>query len=132
MGTRNLSTNWGRYAVLLTLFTGILLHSARLIVGVSAFQGIFTPMLDAIFTIPIVVGIIGMIVTWKHIQFRNRWEKGVVIFTLGYFVVSMPLHLRTWFTGNTDYIAGFPYWYSFIFLGYTAILVWVWLRVKVQ
>ena len=131
MTTRKLTTNWGRYFVLLTLVTGVIFHITRLIVGVSDFQNMFTPTVDAIFTMPIVIGIIGILATWKYMHFRNRWEKGAVVITLAYFTLSMPLHLRTWFTGNTDYIAGFPYWYSIIFLAYTSVLLWVWWRLKV-
>ena len=131
MGTRNLNTNWGRYAVIATLLTGVVLHSTRLVVGVEAFQGIFTPLLDALFSVPIILGIIGMAVTWKYMRFRNRWEKGVVMFTVFYFTASMPLHLKTWFVGNTDYIAATPWWYGIVFLSYTSILLFVWWRLEI-
>lgn len=127
-----MNSNWGRWTVIFTLITGIVLHSTRLIVGVNAFQELFTPLLDAIFTIPIVIGIIGIIATWKYFEFRGWLEKGVVIFTLFYFVVSMPLHFQTWFTGNVDYIANFPYSYSFIFIAYSSVLIFVWARLKVK
>jgi len=127
-----MNNNWGRWTVIFTLITGIVLHSTRLIVGVDAFQDIFTPLLDAIFTIPIVIGIIGIIATRKYFEFRGWLEKGVVIFTLFYFVVSMPLHFQTWFTGNVDYIANFPYSYSFIFIAYSSVLIFVWARLKVK
>ena len=129
---KNLNTNWGRYAVIVTLLTGMLLHGTRLIVGVEAFQGILTPLLDALFSIPIILGIVGMAVTWKYIRFRNRWEKGAAILTAFYFTASMPLHLKTWFAGNTDYIAAFPWWYSIIFISYSSVLLYVWWRLNME
>lgn len=128
----NMRINWGRWLVIVTLLIGIGLHLTRLIVGSDAFQPLFTATLDAIFTIPIVLGIIGMVRTWRFIQFRGRFEKGVAIFTLAYFVVSMPLHFQTWFTGNTDYITAFPWWYSLVFISYSSLLLFVWSRLRIQ
>jgi hypothetical protein len=124
--------NWGRWMIVLTFIIGIIFHTTRLIIGVEAFQEIFTPVIDAIFTIPIVLGIIGVIMTWPYFDFRNRLEKGAIIVTLGYFIVSMPLHLQTWFTNDTGYIARFPWWYSLVFLSYSTILMIFWLRLGIQ
>ena len=124
--------NWGRWMVIFTLMVGIIFHSTCLIVGVDTFQEIFTPTVDAIFTIPIIFGIIGMIATWRYFQFRGRIEKGIIIFSLAYFILTMPLHLRTWFTNNTEYIISFPWWYSIIFISYSSVLIFVWTRLQTK
>ena len=118
--------------VLFTLALGIAFHSTRLIVGVDAFQEIFTATVDIVFTIPMVFGIIWMVSTWRYFQFRGRIEKGVAVFTLMYFTLTMPLHLRTWFTGNTDYITAFPWWYSIVFISYSSLLLFVWTRLRIK
>lgn len=124
--------NLGRISVIFTLCTGILIHSTRLIVGPERFQLIFTPQIDAVFTIPIILGIVGMFWMRPYYHFRNRWEQGAVIFTQVYFIVSLPLHLQTWFSGSTEYTAFFPWWYSLIFLGYSTLLIWVWVRLRLH
>lgn len=120
----------GRISVIVTLASGIFLHGWRLL-NLSGFERFFTPQRDALFTIPIVISIVSMIATWRYFRFRNRLERGIVLFTLGYFIVSMPLHLQTWFTGNVDYIARFPRWYSVLFILYSSALIGVWINLQV-
>jgi hypothetical protein len=48
-----------------------------------------------------------------------------------YFLLSVPLHIQTWYTQNTDYILVFPMWFSLIFLTYSSLLVIVWSRLKI-
>lgn len=128
----SIKTNWGRWMIILTLLIGAIFHTTRLIVGVATFQDMYTTTVDALFTIPIVLGIIGVLITWHYINFRNRIEKGITILTLAYFTFSMPLHLQTWFTNDTGYIARFPWWFSFIFLSYTTVLLIIWARLRIQ
>jgi hypothetical protein len=120
----------GRISVIITLAFGIFLHGYRLFHPVG-FARFFTPQLDAIFTIPIVISIAAVIATWRHFRFRNRFERGAVLFTLGYFVVSMPLHFQTWFTRNVEYIAHFPEWYSVFFILYSSALIGLWITLEV-
>jgi len=47
-------------------------------------------------------------------------------------VGSIPLHVQTWYTKNTDYILVFPMWYSLVFLAYSSIMVFVWSRLKIE
>lgn len=126
----SLGNHVGRISVIVTLVSGIFLHGWRLL-DLSAFERFFTAQRDALFTIPIVISIVAVIATWRHFRFRSRLERAVVLFTLAYFIVSMPLHLQTWFTGNVDYIARFPKWYSGVFILYSSALIGVWINLRV-
>lgn len=121
-----------RYLVILTLLVGIGFHGTRLAIGAEAFQEIFTPMVDSIFSIPIVLAILAMFRGWPVFRFRGKLDKSVAIVTLLYFIVSMPLHVQTWFTQDTSYILRFPWWYSLVFISYSSILLRVWARLGVR
>ena len=130
--SRHFYGTWARYLVIFTLLVGVGFHSVRLVIGVEAFQVIFTPMVDAIFSIPIILAIVAMFRGWPVFDFRGRVEKAIVMFTVAYFIVSMPLHFQTWFTQDTSYIMRFPWWYSLVFISYTSVLAWVWARLKIR
>jgi hypothetical protein len=130
--TRKISGTWARYLVIFTLLTGMGFHVTRLVIGVDAFQAIFTPAIDAAFSVPIILSIAAMLSGWAVFDFRSRFEKGVVLFTLAYFTVSMPLHFKTWFTQDTSYIASFPWWYGLVFITYTSGLLWIWMRLRIR
>ena len=120
-----------RYLVIFTLLVGVVFHATRLVVGVDAFQSMFSATIDTLFSIPIVLGIVAMLYGMNAIDFHGNVRRGIGWFTLGYFAVSMPLHVQTWFTQDVSYIATFPWWYSIVFLSYTACLLWVWAQAKV-
>jgi hypothetical protein len=130
--TRQTVAGWARYFVISTLLIGIGFHVTRLIAGVEKFQTMFTPLVDALFSIPIILGIAASVWGWPAFDLRSRARKAVVMVTIAYFAASMPLHFRTWFTWDTSYIARFPWWYSLVFLSYTSILMWVWLRLELR
>jgi hypothetical protein len=121
-----------RPAVLITLCIGIYLHVTRLFLGTELLiKYIYTATFDAVFAIPMLLGVITFLPAWKHFVFRNKFEKVVVAITGLYFLVSVPLHIQTWITQSTDYILAFPMWYSLVFLAYSSLLVIVWWRLKV-
>jgi len=122
-----------RPAVLTTLGIGMYLHLTRLFIGSELLlKYIFTPAFDAIFALPMLVGVAGFWPAWKRMALRNRFEKIVVLATAVLFVGSIPLHVQTWYTKNTDYILVFPMWYSLVFLAYSSIMVFVWSRLKIE
>lgn len=121
-----------RSAVLITLGIGIYLHFTRLFLGTELLiKYIYTAAFDAVFAIPMLIGVVSFLPTWKHIVFRNKFEKVLVTVTGIYFLLSVPLHIQTWYTQNTDYILVFPMWFSLIFLTYSSLLVIVWSRLKI-
>ena len=119
-------------AVLITLGIGMYLHLTRLFIGTELLiKYIYTPTFDAVFAIPMLLGVVSFLPAWKHIAFRNKFEKVIVILTGVYFLASVPLHIQTWYTQNTDYILAFPIWFSYLFLTYSSLLMIVWLRLRV-
>jgi hypothetical protein len=123
---------WARYLVVFTLMVGVSLHVTRLVIGPEAFQPLFTPLVDTLFSIPILLAVPAMLWAWSAFDFRGRVDKWIVAFTVAYFTISMPLHVQTWFTQDTTYILRFPAWYSWVFLSYTSALLWVWLRLRMR
>ena len=121
-----------RPAVLITLGIGMYLHFTRLFLGTELLiKYIYTAAFDAVFAIPMLIGVISFLSTWKHIAFRNKFERVIVGLTGVYFLASVPLHVQTWYTQNTDYILVFPLWFSLLFLTYSSLLVIVWSRLKI-
>src|SRR5215208_3142332 len=121
-----------RSAVLITLGIGMYLHFTRLFIGTELLiKYIYTAAFDTVFAVPMLLGVISFLPAWKHIVFRNKFEKVLVIVTGVYFLVSVPLHVQTWYTESTDYILVFPIWFSLLFLTYSSVLVIVWWRLKI-
>ena len=121
-----------RPAVLITLGIGMYLHFTRLFLGTELlFKYIYTAAFDAVFAIPMLLGVVSFLPIWKHIVFRNKFEKVLVTLTGVYFLVSVPLHVQTWYTQSTDYILVFPLWFSLVFLTYSSLLMIVWWRLKI-
>lgn len=119
-------------AVLITLGIGMYLHLTRLFIGTELLaKYIYTATFDTVFAIPMLFGVISILPAWKHISFRNKFEKVIVGLTGVYFLASVPLHIQTWVTQNTNYILVFPLWFSLVFLAYSSVLLITWWRLKV-
>src|SRR5690349_15661240 len=103
-----------KFWVLLTLFGGVLIHLGRLIMGVDAFQTIFVWQLDAILLIAMSLGVVFMIKEWKLYAGASRASRNILWFTFGYFVLSLPLHVRSIFAQDTSLLLNVPYWYGII------------------
>lgn len=119
-------------AVLITLGIGMYFHFTRLFIGTELLiKTIYTATFDAIFAIPMLLGVISFLPAWKRIVFRNKFEKTAVAITGVYFLASVPLHIQTWVTQSTGYIRVFPLWFSLVFLTYSSLLMFVWWRLKI-
>jgi len=119
-------------AVLVNLSIGMYLHLTRLFIGSELLiKYIYTANFDAVFAIPMLLGVISFLPAWKHMIFRNTFEKVIVVLTGVYFLASVPLHIQTWVTQNTEYILVFPLWFSLVFLTYSSVLLITWWRLKV-
>lgn len=120
-------------SVLVTLAIGMYLHLTRLFIGTALLtKYIYTATFDTVFAIPMLCGVISILPAWKYIIFRNKFEKVIVGLTEVYFLASVPLHVQTWVTQNTDYILVFPLWFSLVFLTYSSVLLIIWWRLKVM
>jgi hypothetical protein len=122
-----------RSSVILTLTIGAYLHLNNIIFGTDLLiEHLFTPFFDLLFAVPMLIGGIAVLASWKQIRFRNKFEKGIVVWTAFYFLASLPLHIQSWLTQSTDYIRFFPIWYSGVFLAYTAVMQWVWWHLEAK
>lgn len=120
-------------AVMITLITGIYLHLTRLFIDTDLLiKYIYTATFDAIFAIPMIIGAITIIPSWKYFIFKNKFEKVITFVTGVYFIVSLPLHFQTWISQSTDYIRIFPMWYSYLFLVYTTVMLYIWYNIKIE
>ncbi len=116
-----------RISVMLTLLIGAVMHLARLLFGTDWFIArVYTPLIDSLFALPIILSAFAIIAARAEYSFRNRFEKIIVLWTGFYMTASIPVHVQTWFTQNTDYARLFPMWFSAVFLVYTTIMQIVW------
>jgi hypothetical protein len=122
-----------RAFVTFTLLVGAFAHLNNLIFGpaVLATQ-VMTPIVDSLFVFPMAIGAYSAFRARREIAYRNRFEKGIVLFTAVYFTLSLPIHIRTWFTQDTTFIEAFPVWYSGVFLVYTTIMQIVWYNLRAK
>jgi len=98
-----------RFFFFLTLLIGGSLHTLNLLFGTDwVLAHVFTPLVDSIFALPMILCAVATILARKEFDFRNRFEKIVVIITAAYFIASIPLHVQTWITQNVEYIRFFP------------------------
>ncbi len=103
-----------------TLITGIYLHLSRLVFGMENFQHyLFTPFFEAFFALPMIAGSVLQLMCIKKIEYKTIVEKIVFIVCTFQFVVSVPLHIRAYVVGSTNYIHMFPPIYSIL-----TIIMW--------
>jgi hypothetical protein len=116
---------FSNYAAIITLLIGMYLHVTSLFVGRELLkQYILTPQFDMALAVPMTyAGIMGWL-SWKRVIFHRGWEKFFYGFIMTYFSISIPIHVQTFLTQNTDYIDKFPAWYSYpILVLMTAMLI---------
>lgn len=90
------------------------IHLLRLLVGDEFFVNIFfTPVVDGIFGLVMVVSAIAGWGLRSRIM-GGRWLRGVFFFGLLMITISIPIHLRGFFIGSTEYITNFPQLYSLV------------------
>jgi hypothetical protein len=112
-----------RVASALTIFSGIALHMMRLPLGAQAFiETAFTPLVDALFSIPMTVAGVAGLLLWRRAILPKLWEKLAYGFVVLFFLFSLVLHLRTMFTWDTSYTLLFPSWYPIAALFYLSLI----------
>ncbi len=122
-----------RFFVVATLLIGAYAHITNLIFGTDlVISHVMTPLVDSLFVFPMAAGAFSIWMARNEFDFRNRLEKGVVIFTMVYFTASLPIHMSTWFTHSTELLKAFPVWYSAVFLAYTTFLQYIWVTVRAK
>jgi hypothetical protein len=91
---------------------GALIHIGRMIVGLERWQQeVFTPPVDIAFGLLIIVPAVAGVLSWR--LYSGGWGGRIVFgFAMFLLIISVPLHLRTILTWNTEYLLAFPFWYS--------------------
>jgi hypothetical protein len=77
--------------------------------------------------ISITYGAIASWMSWQRVVHRTGWHRLLFGILATYFSISIPFHVRTYITGNTDIYLRFPVWYSAALLPFLmALIVFVW------
>lgn len=103
----------GLWSQSIALVMGICLHSSAILAGRILFYGkIFTPALDLLFVPFISVG--GLLGVWGYLRSATslRWLRIAGIAVSAYFLISIPLHLKTLLSWSTAHFSAFPARYS--------------------
>jgi hypothetical protein len=111
-----------------TLLIGMYLHATAIFLGVPLMiKHLVTPAFDMLFAIPITYGALAGWLNWNRVVHRSGWHTFAYGFLTVYFTASVPIHLRTYFTHNTDVLLAFPSWYSAALLPVlVALAVFTW------
>lgn len=116
MKTKNILRAYKTFAII-TYGSGILLHSSRIIFGAEYFlKHILTLNNDKIFSIPMFFAAIFSWLAIKSIDFKAKWRKIIYLIIAAYTTVSVPVHIKSWFTADLKQIEAFPQNYSYIIL----------------
>jgi hypothetical protein len=123
-----------RIGVMLTLVTGIYLHLSRLVFGIDlTLEKLVTTAFDSAFAFVLIFTTIVIFMARKEVLFRNRVDRFLFFFTLVYFAISVPVHVRTWFVpDNPQMLRIFPEWYSLFFLLMTSLLIIGWWNLRAK
>jgi hypothetical protein len=109
---------------------GVLIHVGRMIYGLEEWtRDVFTPPVDIAFGLLIVVPAVSGVLAWR--RYSGDLAGGIVYgFALLLCLVSVPLHLSTFFTWSTEYLNGFPFWYSAVEVPMFAALSYTMTRLR--
>jgi len=53
---------------------------------------------------------------YKNIDFKSKWKKFIYLLIATYTTISVPVHLKSWFTNDLKQIEAFPQNYSYVIL----------------
>jgi hypothetical protein len=107
----------------ITIVTGMTLHASRLPLGPETFQQtVFTPLVDSIFAIPMIIAGVSMALLWRRAILAALWEKIVYALSTLFFLGSMVLHAKTIITWDTSYVNAFPAWYPYLAVVYLGLI----------
>ena len=103
-----------REVAVATLIFGIYLHVSRLVFGDELLlRYLLKPVVDEALAIPMTYAAIAGFAGWKQLRFRSRAHKNLSMFILGFIVISVPIHMSTYFGAPMTRLTAFPMWYSF-------------------
>jgi hypothetical protein len=98
-----------------TLMFGIYLHVSRFVFGDELLlQHLLKPVVDEALAIPMTYAAIAGLAGWKQLRFRTRADRMVSRVILGFIIVSVPIHVATFFGASMSRYTAFPMWYSLV------------------
>lgn len=101
----------------ITFGTGLFLHTSRILFGSEFFLShILTLDNDKLFSIPMTLAAIFAWLAFKAIDFKTKGRKIIYGVIAVYMNVSVPVHLKSWFTDDMKQLEVFPQSYSYIIL----------------
>ena len=113
---------------------GFYLHAARLQIGDDTIvtERVITPGVDQVFAVLMAYAAIAGWLSRRWVSHPSRRHKVAFSVVLGYITATLPLHVATYFTHDTELFMVFPLWYSAVFLVMAAVMiVFVW-RLRIQ
>ncbi len=118
-----------KQAAVATFLFGIYLHAVRLQIGDDTIvtAHVITPGVDQVFAVLMGYATIAGWLSRRWVRHPTRTHKVVFTIVLVYLTASLPLHVASFFTQDTELFMVFPLWYSGVFLAMvTALTVFVW------
>lgn len=101
----------------ITFGTGLFLHTTRAIFGADYFlEHILTLNNDKIFSIPMILAAVFAWLAIKNTNLAKPWRKVVYILIAVYVTISVPVHIKSWFTEDLKQLEAFPENYSYFIL----------------
>lgn len=111
------SFNYFKTCAVITFSTGLFLHLSRAIMGADYFlEHILTPATDKVFSIPMFLAAVFAWLSIKQINYKKTWRKVAFIIMTIYMTISIPVHVKSWFTNDMKQIEAFPESYSYFIL----------------
>jgi len=107
---------------------GIYIHLTRLFIGIDlVIQKVITPELDMLLALPMIYTTLFGWLAWKRVSHPSKSHVVLFAAILVYFTISLPLHIRTYFTHSTESLRFFPAWFSVLILPFqSAMLLFLW------
>ena len=104
-----------REVALGTLAFGIYLHVSRLVFGDELLlQHLLKPAVDEGLAIPMTYAAIAGLAGWKQLRFRGRAHRIASMVILAFIIISVPIHVATFFGASVSRYTAFPMWYSLV------------------
>ena len=86
-----------------------------------------TPKFDHVLSLLITYCALAGLASWRRMRFVSRAHKILGALVLGYFAVSIPLHIVTYFTNSTKTLTAVPKgWSVFLMAYYPAAIMSLW------
>ncbi|KJD35647.1 hypothetical protein PW52_07825 [Tamlana sedimentorum] len=108
----------------ITFCLGFILHLAYIVLGRKYFfNNLLTTKVDAVLSIPILLTAIFSYFSLRSIKNFQKWKQVVFILLSLYLTISIPLHVKSWFSDNVSQIKAFPKYYSYFILPIMGLLI---------